>query len=368
MSRLDDPLALLSALVAVRSVSGEEEELADAVVAWATAAGLAAERVHSSVVVRVGRAGPGRPRLLYNSHLDTVPLGSGWTGDPLDPTWRDGRLCARGANDAKASGAAMLCAAHALREADLAGELVVALNSHEETSNRGMQHGLEHLGRPAAAVTGEPTGLEVVRAQGGLVVLEARWRGRSCHAAHVARVDYASALQAAASAIAAAPSHLELEGEHPLLGKSTIAPTLLRAGERHNVVPDEALLVLDGRVAPPHDADDCLAAVRAALPDADVTVRSARLGAVETAADHPLVVAALDAARKPAAIGSSTLSDMALLPGVPAVKCGPGETLRSHTPNEFVLRDEVLAGTRFYTELAPRALADLAATATGVGS
>ena len=37
------------------------------------------------------------------------------------------------------------------------------------------------------AITGEPTGLAVVRAQAGLAVLLADWEGASCHAAHAAR-------------------------------------------------------------------------------------------------------------------------------------------------------------------------------------
>lgn len=366
MSRLDDPQALLSALVSIPSVSGQEGELADAVQGWVRTAGLGCERIGDSLVVRVGHAARGKPRLLFNSHLDTVPIGAGWDADPLDGTWRDGRLCARGANDAKASVAAMLCAAHSLRGADLAGELLVALNSEEETSNAGMAAVLEQIGRPDAAVTGEPTGLQVVRAQSGLVILEARWSGRSCHAAHVARVPYESALLEAARAVAAMPDHLVLGRDHPLLGRSTIAPTVLKAGDRHNVVPDEALLVLDGRIAPPFSAADCVELVREHLSGADVTVRSSRLAPVETEASHPLVAVALAAAGRAEAIGSSTMSDMALLRGTPAIKCGPGETARSHTPNEHVMLEELEAGTRFYFELAPRALAAL--TAHEVGS
>jgi hypothetical protein len=49
--------------------------------------------------------------------------------------------------------------------------------------------------------------------------------------------------------------------------------------------------------------------------------------------------------------GSATLSDMALMAGIPAVKCGPGSSERSHTADEFVWESEVLAGARFYTRL-----------------
>ena len=42
---------------------------------------------------------------------------------------------------------------------------------------------------------------------------------------------------------------------------------------------------------------------------------------------------------------------MALLNGTPALKCGPGQSERSHTPDEYVLQEEILDGARFYTRL-----------------
>ncbi len=89
-------------------------------------------------------------------------------------------------------------------------------------------------------------------------------------------------------------------------------------------------------------------------------MRSDRLRPRETAHDHPIVRTALVASGREQAIGSSTMSDMALLAGVPAVKCGPGETARSHTPNEFLLAEELEAGAAFYGKLVPLALDALA--------
>ena len=368
MSLFDHPEELLTALVKVPSISGSEAELTDRIETWCSQAGLATERVGNSLIATVGRRRPGQARLLFNTHIDTVPVGAGWEGDPFGGTWSEGRLIARGSNDAKASVAAMLAAARSLQHEDLRGELIVALTCEEETTNRGMQSVLEHIGMPDGAVTGEPTGLEVVRAQSGLVVLEAHWTGRSCHAAHVAKVPYRSALLAAARATADLGGHLEFESVHPLLGQSTITPTVLVAGERHNVVPDRAELVLDARIAPPLDGAACVRRLRGVLGAADIRVRSERLSAVETPADHPLVTCALECTGKPEAIGSNTLSDMALLRGVPAIKCGPGQTRRSHTPGEYVLRQELLDGVHFYTSLAPRALAALTPLPMATGS
>ncbi|MCZ6598863.1 MAG: M20/M25/M40 family metallo-hydrolase [Planctomycetota bacterium] len=367
MSRLPAPTRLLSELVSIASPSGGEAQVADHLLELCSAAGLDAERPgrpdrnDGGVLIAIGS---GRPHLLLNSHLDTVPVGEGWSGDPLDGTWREGRLTARGASDAKASVAAMLHAAGDFATGERPpGTLLVAFTTHEETTNAGMAALLDHLRArdlsPDGAVTGEPTGLEVVRAQAGLVVIEATWTGRSCHAAHVARVEHANALLAATKELARLPSWIELPGQHPLLGRSTLVPTMLVAGESHNKIPDRAQAVFDGRVVPPHDADACLAVLAGHLPSAELFVRSDRLKAVETPEDHPLVRAALDAAGRDRAVGSSTMSDMALLADVPAVKCGPGETARSHTPDEFLLERELRAGCETYRALIPKALAAL---------
>jgi acetylornithine deacetylase len=345
---------LLAELVAIPSVSGEEGPAADRAQAELERAGVPVERLGHDLVARIGRDGP---RLLLNSHLDTVPVGADWTRDPYAAAWEGERLYGRGSNDAKASVAAMIEAVIALHcEGDLEGQVLLALTTCEETKNTGMARVLEHIGRPDGAVTGEPTGLEVVRAQSGLAVLTAQWAGRSCHAAHVGRVEHANAILAAAGELAGFPACLTLEGAHPMLGMSTVAVTRLSSGERHNVVPDRAEAVFDARLAPPHTALDAVRAIEARLPKAKVGVRSQRLGAIETPEDHPLVQAGLRAAGRPSAVGSHTLSDMALLDGVACIKCGPGLSARSHTADEFVLRSEVEAGARFYRRFARLAL------------
>jgi len=357
-----DAAALLVELVALESPSGSEGAIAAFAAERLAGGGLEVERLGDSVVARLGR-GKG-PRLLFNTHLDTVPVGEGWTRTPLGGEWEDGRLYGRGANDAKASVAAMMSALAELARAPAGlapGEIVLALTACEETTNAGMGDVLARLGPPDGAITGEPTGLEVVRAQSGLAVLRAEWSGRSCHAAHVARVPHESALLRAVAEIGPTGPYRTLGEPHPLLGPSTLTPTVLRSGERHNVVPDRAEALFDCRLAPPHDAREAQALLARLLPSARVEIRSGRLTAVETAADHPLVQAALSCAGKARAVGSSTMSDMALLRGVPAVKCGPGESARSHTPDEYVLRSELEAGSAFYLAFARRALEALAA-------
>ena len=48
--------------------------------------------------------------------------------------------------------------------------------------------------------------------------------------------------------------------------------------------------------------------------------------------------------------GSPTLSDQALMP-FPSLKMGPGESCRSHTADEYILRSEIADAISTYTSL-----------------
>ena len=81
-----DPLQLLSELVAIPSPSGSESACSAFVLDWCASNGIEATSVGDSVVLRLGVRGG--PRVLFASHLDTVPVGKGWSSDPFDGTWR----------------------------------------------------------------------------------------------------------------------------------------------------------------------------------------------------------------------------------------------------------------------------------------
>ena len=55
----------------------------------------------------------GAPELLFNCHLDTVPIGDGWRVPPLELTVRDGKAWGRGTCDIKGAAAALLAEAKA---------------------------------------------------------------------------------------------------------------------------------------------------------------------------------------------------------------------------------------------------------------
>jgi acetylornithine deacetylase len=342
-------LALHRAITAIPSVSGNEAAVADFLEDKLRRHGTPPERIGNSLLAKIGQG----PLLLLNTHLDTVPPAPGWTRDPWAVEEEDGRIVGLGSNDAKAAVAAMTAAFLAWRNVDLPFTLALALVEGEETRGTGTQAVLAELEKSGdtleAAVVGEPTGLDLAVAQKGLMVLELKAQGTACHAAHAAALGAVNAARLLAHDLVALES-LDFGPPHPHLGPITLEPTQLQAGTARNVVPAEAAAVLDVRTTPAMSKEEIVARVREAVKG-EVRVLSDRLLPKETSADALLVEAAKRARPEARLFGSATLSDMVFLNGTPAVKCGPGKTERSHTPDEYVLADEILAGAQFYTRL-----------------
>jgi acetylornithine deacetylase len=342
-------LALHRAITAIRSVSGEEAALAGFLADLLRRNGLAPKRIGNSLLATLGSG----PVLLLDTHLDTVPPVPGWTRDPWDVEEVDGRVYGLGSNDAKACVAAMTVAFLAFREADLPFTLALALVEQEETRGIGTESVLAELARqgtpPVAAVVGEPTGLDIAVAQKGLLLLELVARGDSCHAAHAAALGAANAARLLAHDLVALEG-VDLGPPHPRLGAITLEPTQLRAGIARNVVPGEATAVLDVRTTPSLDRRELVERIARSVRS-EVRVLSDRLVPREVPEGSPIVAAARAARPEARLFGSPTLSDLVFMEGIPALKCGPGRTERSHTPDEFVLEGEVVEGARFYARL-----------------
>jgi acetylornithine deacetylase len=364
-------LALHRQLVAIPSVSGSEAGVCGWLenLLWerGEAHGVRPRRLGDTLLAVAGdrygqskSGGERRPLLLLDTHLDTVPPGEGWSRDPFSAEVVDGRVYGLGSNDAKASVAAMTAAFLALAGERLPFDLGLALVEGEETRGTGTQRVLAELAEQRVqllgAVFGEPTGLDIATSQKGLLVLELVACGQGCHAAH------AATLQAENAALVLARDLLtlaaaELAPHHARLGATTLQPTVVRAGNARNVVPGEATAVLDVRTTPAASHEEVVAQVRARVAS-EVRVLSSRLEPRETAEDALVVQAALRARPAAKLYGSPTLSDLVHVAGAPAIKCGPGASERSHTADEWVGEDEVVAGADFYVALV-RELASL---------
>jgi len=345
-------IALLSELVAIASVSGAEEAIALRVEEWARGAGIDVVRDDASVTLSVSGRTQGETLALV-SHLDTVPAGEGWTRPPFEPTIEGDRLYGRGSGDAKASVAAMLLAARDVAETGgpARGRLLVVLGYEEETKHTTLGAAVERLGRIDAAIVGEPTNLQPANAQRGLMMVDLVARGVQRHAGYAAdNPDFTNAIVELGRNLARLPA-LFRERVHPSLGIATATPTMLDAGVSRNVTPPVARAVLDVRSTPNWTHAELAEELRRAL-DVEVVVTSDRLVPCETPADSRILALALAARPGTRPFGSPTCSDWVFLRDRDAIKCGPGTSRRSHTPDEYVDLPEVSEARRFYRHLA----------------
>jgi acetylornithine deacetylase len=123
--------------------------------------------------------------------------------------------------------------------------------------------------------------------------------------------------------------------------------TMVSAGTQHNVVPDSCSFVVDVRPNGLYTNPELLAIIEGSVP-CEVKARSTRLGSSNLPLSHPAVARGLSLGLEP--FGSPTTSNQAVCP-FPTLKIGPGQSSRSHSADEFILRDEVLAGAETYFSL-----------------
>ena len=350
-------IALLHDLVAIPSVSGDEEPIArfieDTVRGW----GLDVVRDASGVKVEARARKPG-PTLALVSHLDVVPPGQGWTRDPWTPVVEGGRLYGRGSGDAKASVAAMLCAIRDVADdgGPSHGRLLVILGFGEETKHTSMPDALETVGAVDAALVGEPTNLQLAVAQRGLMMVDLMARGDQRHAGYAAGASFTNA------AIVLARDLLKLgtlcqDREHPVLGRVTITPTMVEAGISRNVTPPAAKAVLDIRSTPSWSHEEIGEVMRATL-ESEVVVTSKRLVPCETPEHSRLLEVARRVRPGAGTYGSPTCSDWVFLNDRDAIKVGPGTSQRSHTADECVDLHEVTEARSFYARVAVEYLSE----------
>jgi acetylornithine deacetylase len=219
--------------------------------------------------------------LLFNGHIDVVsgePKAE-WTTDPFTPQVRDGRLYGRGACDMKGGVAAMAYAAQAIAAANitLAGDLIVATNTDEESSGAGGSALVARGLRADAGIVTEPTDFRTWVACRGSEYGVVRVPGRPGHA-EVRHPDWrhggaVNAIEKAGVVLEAIASLRERWAAdsafvHPVLSVPSLLPTVVSGGEWPVTYPSSCDLTLAVMYLPVQaDADGWGSAVRAEVQD-----------------------------------------------------------------------------------------------------
>jgi succinyl-diaminopimelate desuccinylase len=365
---------LLERLVAIdtQNPPGREVEAAAFLASELEAIGFATEirPVADGRANVVGRIDNGvGPCFAFNSHMDTVPVGGGWTSDPFRLTERDGKLFGRGACDAKGPIVAMAEAGRllALQRDQWRGTLVMMFVADEEIDGGGSRALAKEQPRPDLIVIGEPTNNAVFAAHKGCLRPLIRTKGKAAHSGRP---------ELGVNAILAA-SHLtsvfdardrELRAlHHPLVGHASLTVTRIAGGIADNVVPENCELVLDRRLLPGETLDDALDDLHALLTrakrdhgvDAEIAAIRTKAGSTETAVDEPLVREAVAISRAhgvtfPQPGGLTGGCDLVHFhdAGAVGIVLGPGSLDVAHQPDEYVPKDDLARAALIYRDVA----------------
>ncbi len=334
-------IRLLEGLIAIPSVSREETAAADFLAQFMATVGLDCRRKGNNVWVQSAGYRADRPTLLLNAHIDTVRPSADWTRPPFSPTHADGRLYGLGSNDCGGGLVSLLQAFRLLTRRPQPYNLVYLASCEEEVSGKnGVESVLSELPPVSVALIGEPTGMQPAIAEKGLMVLDVTAHGKAGHAAREEGVN----------AIYKAMTDMEwfrtyrFDRVSELLGPVKMSVTIVNAGTQHNVVPAECTFTVDVRTNELYSNREVYEEICRHVTS-DVRARSFRLNSSRIDRSHPLVERIVGLGRTP--YGSPTLSDQALMP-FPSLKMGPGDSARSHTPDEYIMPTEIADAIALY--------------------
>ena len=271
----------------------------------------------TSVIARVPGADPTLPALVVHGHTDVVPADpTNWTVDPFGGVIRDGMLWGRGAVDMKNMDAMIITALQDILGAGKqpARDLIVAFFSDEENGGvfgshyvvdehpelfAGATEAISEVGGYSVTFNGQRSYL-LQTGEKALVWIKLIARGPAAHGSRVIRDNAVTRLAEAVAALGRREWPVRLndtteqllaelariqgvDREHVtpdelvlatgtaagfLLGslRTTSNPTVLKAGHKHNAIPDVAEALIDIRTLAGEE-DAVLAEVRSIVGD-----------------------------------------------------------------------------------------------------
>lgn len=324
---------MLVALCSLDSGSGREAELLPALRPMLEGLGAAVEIQELAPGRCNVLATWGEPRILFSTHLDTVP-------PFLPPRVENGTFFGRGSCDAKGQMVAQFLAIQSLLAEGhkglawlgVAGEETDSLGAREALAWRDRFHSCRVL------INGEPTELKLASGQRGVDHLCLHCQGRAAHSGspqlgHSATFDLLDWIQG----LRELPKK-----EDPLLGPEIWNLGLLQGGNAVNVIPAEAKAHLHVRTLP----GSTFAA------DAE-RFRPAR-GRLEILLSEPPdrypEVPGFEQAPMP--FGSDVPQLRNLIPDRKVVLAGPGSIRVAHTDDEHLSLADLMAGIELNRRLA----------------
>jgi len=397
-SRKEEILKLASDLVKTPSENppGDHTSIASFVGEYLKKRGLkiktyAPKEGKISVISEIGVSGK---RLLFNGHMDTVPVGdrTRWSFPPLSGEIRNGILYGRGAADMKGGLAAQMAAQALLVnfEKELKGSLVLTAVPDEEIGGElGSKWLVEQgIAKGDACIVAEPSLLRLCRiGEKGVCFVRFTARGVPSHGSlpmkgRNAILIMMKAIEAAKKlyeervptppelkrVISASRKMLveetRVKESAKAMDRCTLNFGVIQGGTKVNVVPESCTLDIDIRIPPGFSSDQVIKRLEDLLSrnlEEKVEVRAiSSTDPTVTSPTEPVVIALQRHATritqvKPTLFIQPSATDARFfrLSGIPAVSYGPGNGIKyAHAYDEQAPVEQIIQATKIYAAIA----------------
>ena len=297
--------------------------------------------------------GPGG--LVLSGHTDTVPFDEKlWTFDPFKASKSEGRIYGLGITDMKGFFPIVLESVKPLLKERFKEPLIILATADEETSMQGART-IAEIGRPVAraAIIGEPTGLQPVKAHKGMMMDSIRLIGRSGHSSDpTLGVNALDGMHRVITDLIVYRDELREKYSSNLF--SVPQPTLnlgcIHGGDNPNRICGECELKFDVRLTPGMNVDSVRTDIRTRLkkiteplkldfemnqiftgiPAFFAEENSKLLGAAEALTGHNGIT-----------VGFGTEGPFLRDLGMDTIIMGPGNIDQAHKPDEYLSIDMI---------------------------
>lgn len=292
----------------------------------------------------------GKPSLLFNVHLDTVPVIEGSRFAPLEMTLDGERVYGRGSCDIKGAAACLLeIAAHT-------NEPMAMLFTTDEEGASGCCVSefirSEQSKAYRQVVVAEPTGCLAVLGHRGYLSVKGQFSGQPGHSSEP-RALQDNALHKLSAWVAAAVEQslkMDQEGRRPCFNVGEV-----HGGVKSNVIAGQANLHWSARLSPGECNDDFLS-LMAALDDSGAAQWQVPFSGppLPTAG---MGVSSAEAFVKQHGIESGppvdfwTEASLFAQAGIPAIVLGPGSIEQAHAVDEWVTIEQLQRVLELYAKL-----------------
>jgi acetylornithine deacetylase len=340
---------LTKRLVEIDSVTGNEGNLTDLLETELRGRGMSVQvmPVEGNRCNLLATFDPGSSRILFNTHLDTVP-------EQYGPHEDDDYIYGRGACDACGILAAQLEALELLHKDGISG-LGMLLDVGEERDHSGAIHAATVVPEPEIFIVGEPTENKLMAGQKGVAKADIIARGRPGHSGYPEHfLSATDILLAVLSALGSQRWPVD-----PILGPTTVNIGLLQGGDSHNKIAGYARAGLAFRIVEPYE---------------DLRTRVETI--VRTCAEiHGIAFGPESAIAIDWLVGNDPIFHLETIPGFETAVAafntdipyfgwhtartyllGPGSILDAHTDNEKISKAEQARGVDLYCQLVREAI------------